>query len=95
MRFYNTVHQHYCGIDLHVKTMYVCVINQAGETVLHCNMNIDPQRLAAAIELYRKDPVISVERLFTWYWLADWCAREGITFVRGARAGCKKERAAR
>jgi hypothetical protein len=24
MRFYNRQHRHYCGIDLHVKTMYVC-----------------------------------------------------------------------
>jgi hypothetical protein len=23
MRFYNGQHRHYCGIDLHVKTMYV------------------------------------------------------------------------
>lgn len=83
MRFYNTVHQHYCGIDLHAKTMYVCVINQAGETVLHCNMKTDPKRLASAIEPYREDLVISVECLFTWYWLADWCAREGIAFVLG------------
>ena len=25
MRFYNRQHRHYCGIDLHVKTMYVCI----------------------------------------------------------------------
>jgi hypothetical protein len=24
MRFYNRQHRHYCGIDLHVRTMYVC-----------------------------------------------------------------------
>lgn len=83
MRFYNTAHQHYCGIDLHAKTMYVCIINQAGETVLHCNMKTGPKGLAAAIEPCREDLVISVECLFTWYWLADWCAREGIRFVLG------------
>ncbi len=83
MRFYTTAHQHYCGIDLHAKTMYVCIINQAGETVLHCNMKTDPERLAAAIEPYRDDLAISVECLFTWYWLADWCAKEGIAFVLG------------
>lgn len=83
MRFYNKPHQHYCGIDLHAKTMYVCIINHAGETVLHRNMNTDPKRLASAIEAYRNDLVISVECLFTWYWLADWCAKEGIAFVLG------------
>ena len=83
MRFYSTTHQHYCGIDLHARTMYVCIINQAGETVLHRNMKTEPQRLAAAIEPYRDDLVISVECLFTWYWLADWCAAENIPFVLG------------
>ena len=83
MRFYNTTHEHYCGIDLHAKTMYVCIISRDGETVLHCNMKTEPERLATAIEPYRQDLVISVECLFTWYWLADWCAKENIPFVLG------------
>ena len=24
MRFYTKTHKHYCGIDLHARTMYVC-----------------------------------------------------------------------
>lgn len=31
MRFYKQQHQFYCGVDLHAKTMHVCVVNQAGE----------------------------------------------------------------
>jgi transposase len=27
--------------------------------------------------------VVAVECLFTWYWLADLCAQEGIAFVLG------------
>jgi hypothetical protein len=27
MRFYNHQHRHYCGIDLHVKTMYICILD--------------------------------------------------------------------
>ena len=49
MRFYTTAHQHYCGIDLHAKTMYVCVINQAGDTLSHRNMKADPSALAEAL----------------------------------------------
>ena len=33
MRFYNRQHRHYCGIDLHVKTMYVCILDAAGDTL--------------------------------------------------------------
>ena len=30
MRFYNQPHRFYCGIDLHARTLYVCVLDQAG-----------------------------------------------------------------
>jgi len=83
MRFYNRQHKHYCGIDLHAKTMYVCIINQAGETLLHADMKTAPECLARSIAPYREDLVIAVECLFTWYWLADWCTAQGITFVLG------------
>ena len=46
-------------------------------------MKAGPEPLAAAIAPYREGLVISVECLFTWYWLADWCVSQGITFVWG------------
>src|SRR5262249_6506604 len=36
-----------------------------------------------AVAPYREDLVVCVECIFTWYWLADLCAREGIPFVLG------------
>jgi len=26
MRFYTGQHQHYCGVDLHARTMYLCTL---------------------------------------------------------------------
>jgi hypothetical protein len=43
MRFYTQAHEHYCGIDLHAKTMYVCVVNQQGDMLLHQNINTDSE----------------------------------------------------
>jgi transposase len=83
MRFYTTQHQFYCGIDLHARSMYVCVLNQDGEIVVHRNMKTSPDALLKVIAPYRADLVIAVECVFTWYWLADLCAREGIPFVLG------------
>jgi transposase len=83
MRFYNTPHQFYCGIDLHARSMYVCILKQDGEIVTHRNMKTDPDALLKVIAPYRADLVIAVECVFTWYWLADLCAREGIPFVLG------------
>jgi transposase len=83
MKFYTQQHQFYCGIDLHARTMYVCILNQAGEVVLHRNMKTDPAVLLKVIAPYRDDLVVTVECIFTWYWLADLCAQEGIPFVLG------------
>jgi transposase len=63
--------------------MYLCVLNQAGEIMLHRNMKAAPEPFLKAITPYREDIVVSVECIFTWYWLADLCAREGIPFVLG------------
>jgi transposase len=83
MRFYTTQHQFYCGIDLHARTMYVCILDQQGEIILHRNLKASSDALLKAIAPYRGDLVIAVECMFTWYWLADLCAQEGIPFVLG------------
>src|SRR5918995_2207917 len=83
MRFYTRQHKWYCGIDLHARTRYVCILNQDGEIVVHRNMPTSPEALLRTIAPYREHIVIAVECIFTWYWLADLCAREGIPFVLG------------
>src|SRR5262245_47926744 len=83
MRFYTKQHQFYCGIDLHARTMYLCILNQEGEILVHRNMPAGPEPFLKTIAPYREDLVVCVECIFTWYWLADLCAREGIRFVLG------------
>jgi len=83
MRFYTQQHRHYCGIDLHARTMYLCILDHEGEIVLHRNMDARPDRFLKAIGPYREDLVVAVECVFTWYWLADLCAQETIPFVLG------------
>jgi transposase len=83
MRFYNRQHRHYCGIDLHVKTMYVCILDAAGHVLLHRNVPATPEALRATVAPYRDDLVVAAECMFTWYWLADVCAADGIPFVLG------------
>jgi transposase len=63
--------------------MYLCVLNQEGESLLHWHMKAGPEPFLQAIAPYREDLVICVEGIFTWYWLADLCTREGIPFVLG------------
>src|ERR1700739_4658482 len=83
MRFYTKQHQFYCGIDLHARTMYLCILNQDGEILVHRNMPAGPEPFLKAVAPYREDLVVCVECIFTWYWLADLCAEQGIPFVLG------------
>jgi transposase len=83
MRFYTQQHPYYCGVDLHTKMMYLCIMSHDGEIVLHRNLKTDPKAFLAAIAPYRDGLVVGVECVFCWYWLADLCARESISFVLG------------
>ncbi len=83
MRFYTKQHPFYCGIDLHARTMYLCILTQEGEILVHRNMPAGPDPFLKTIAPYRENLVVCVECIFTWYWLADLCAREGIPFVLG------------
>lgn len=83
MRFYQQQHPYYCGVDLHARTMHVCVVDHDGKTREHVNLPCDPGRFLKLIEPYREEVVVCCECLFAWYWLADLCREKGITFVLG------------
>ena len=83
MRFYNQQHRFYAGIDLHARTMHVCVLDATGTVVLDRNLPCHFETLLQAIAPFRDDIVIGVECMFGWYWLADRCAEEKIPFVVG------------
>ena len=83
MRFYTKQHLFYCGVDLHTRSMYICILDQSGQILLHRNLPTDPQRFLDAIAVFRQDIVVCAECMFSWYWLADLCATEHIPFVLG------------
>jgi transposase len=83
MRFYNQAHAFYCGVDLHARTMYLCIFDHAGTIVLHQEVPAEPGAFLEAVAPYREGLVVACECLFCWYWLADLCHAENIAFVLG------------
>ncbi len=83
MDFYTKQHKHYCGIDLHARNMYVCIMNQAGKVVIHKNIKTKADVFKELISPFIEDIVVAVECMFTWYWLADFCSENDIEFVLG------------
>ena len=81
MNFYNNMHPYYCGIDLHARTLYVCIIDQDGNVCVHKEKSADPNKLAALLEPYIGNIFVGVECMHCWYWIANFkvnCeAREG------------------
>ena len=89
MRFYSRSHTFSCGVDLHGRTLYLCVLDGAGQVVLHRNLPCTPEAVLAALAPFREDLVVGCECIFCWYWLADLCEDEGIAFVLGHALGMR------
>lgn len=70
-------------IALHARSRYVCILSHDGALLLHRNMQAAPEPFLKAVAPYREGLVVAVACLFTWYWLADLCAAQGIPFVLG------------
>ena len=83
MKFYTKTHPYYCGVDLHTKTLYLCVIDQEGSILMHKNIPAKPDAFLKAIKPYHPNVVIGVECMFSWYWLANLCPEHRITFILG------------
>jgi transposase len=83
MNFYAKQHKFYCGIDLHTKKMYVCILDAGGNIRVHQNIETDPDAFLRIITPFREDIVVTVECMFTWYWIADLCVDQNIPFVLG------------
>jgi transposase len=83
MRFYKQPHRFYCGVDLHAKTMHVCIVNEAGDILVHRNIKTQEDAFLQLIHPYREGLVVGVECMFSWYWLSDLCDAEKIDFVLG------------
>ena len=83
MQFYTNQHKFYCGIDLHARKMYICILDSQGDVLLHRNMNTNREQFLRIIEPYREDIAVAVECIFTWYWIADLCRENDIPFILG------------
>ena len=82
MKYYCTTTEFNCGIDLHARQMYVCVMDRQGRKLVHCNVrNNDFEFFLKLVQPYRHSLTVCCECMFGWYWLADACSDAGLSFV--------------
>lgn len=83
MRFYDRQHRYYAGLDLHARTMHLCVLDAQGAVVYDANLPCRPDAFLGALAPFRAGVIVGCECMFAWYWLSDLCHREKIPFVIG------------
>lgn len=82
MKYYTSTTEYNCGIDLHARQMYVCVMDSKGKKLVHTNVkNNDFAFFLKLIAPYRHDITVCCECMFGWYWLADACIEANLNFV--------------
>ena len=80
--FFN-IHPYYCGIDLHARLLYVCILDQDGKTIVHKEISAKPELLHDILEPYIGNIVVGVECMHCWYWVADFCDELSVDFILG------------
>ncbi len=83
MNFYNNTHPYYCGIDLHARSLYVCILDQQGKTLVHKEIAAHPDNLLQILKPYIGEIIVGVECMHCWYWVADFCEAIGVDFILG------------
>jgi transposase len=60
-----------CGIDLHSRTMAVCIMDKNGKSLVRKSITCGIPALMDLIKPYRRSITVGVESTYNWYWLLD------------------------
>lgn len=83
MNFYNHTHRDSCGIDLHARTLYVCIIDPEGEICVDKEIPADPKPLKQLLAPYIENIVVGVEGMHCGDWVSDFCEDLCVDFILG------------
>jgi transposase len=83
MEYHQIDTEYYCGIDLHSRSMYVCVMDRQGSILYHRNMRNDFDIFKHSIQPFLTSITVGCETSGYYYWLADGCRKHDIPFCLG------------
>jgi transposase len=73
----------YAGVDLHARSLFLCVLDRDGQERLARNLPSAPAPFLKAVQPFKDGLVVGCECMHCWYWLADTCHQEKIAFALG------------
>lgn len=68
----------YCGIDLHARNLFICVIDQEGHKVAEKRLKNYMNTILDFLSPYLHNLNVAVESTLNWYWLVDGLQEQGI-----------------
>jgi len=74
---------YYCGVDMHSRSSYICILNQRGEIEYKRNISNNFQTFKQNIARFLPDIAIGCESTYNYYCLVDGCAQSGLRFHLG------------
>jgi len=83
MRCYTKQHKASCGVELHARTLSLCILHPSGAILFHRTRKTRPGMCLQALAPSRSALGVAVACLFPWHWRADLCAPEQIPCVLG------------
>ena len=84
METYQCKHKFVCGIDLHSKMMYICIIDRSLNVLVHKSVaNNDTKKFKEILKPYLGEIVIIAEACFPYYWVSDFAEENKIPFQLG------------
>jgi hypothetical protein len=66
MNFYTNTHPYYCGIDLHTRLLYICIIDNENNVLVHEKISDSPEELLRVLTPYLGNVVVGVPTLCAW-----------------------------
>src|SRR2546428_12522455 len=71
MKYYTSTTEFNCGIDLHARQMYVCLMDRQGKKLVHTHVkDNDLAYFLKLVQPYKHNLTGCCECMFGWYWLA-------------------------
>ena len=64
MRFSTQQHPCYCGIDVHARTMSLCILNREGESLVHRHRAAGPEPFLKASDFRKPLNLLKTKDLF-------------------------------
>lgn len=67
-----------CGIDLHAKTMAICIMDKNGKILVKKSIKCAIGLLMAEMKPFLKSITVGVESTYNWYWLLDGLKKNNV-----------------